>query len=90
MSRPLFIPLKAEYYQAFLYATKSTEYRLFGPRWNLKVCAVGRRVRLSYGYGKSRPRLHGEIVRVRRIRNTLTSIYPKGAWLCAMTIRLDG
>lgn len=59
--RPLFIPLKAEFYDAFLSGTKTTEYRRHGPGWNAKTCTVGRRVVLSKGYGKAH-RVTGTIV----------------------------
>ena len=51
--RPLFIPLKSEFYDAFIAGTKITEYRRHGPGWNAKTCPVGRRVVLSKGYGKA-------------------------------------
>lgn len=63
--KPLFIPLKAEFFDAFEAGTKDEEYRKYGPRWNEKTCPVGRKVTLSYGYGKKR-RLSGEIVKVTR------------------------
>jgi len=56
----LFVPLKTEYFRAFADGTKQTEYRIYGPRWNERVCRVGRRVVLSNGYGK-RERLTGTI-----------------------------
>ena len=59
--RPLFIPLKAEFYDAFLAGTKTTEHRRNGPRWNAKTCPVGRRVVLSKGYGKGN-RVMGTII----------------------------
>lgn len=58
--KPLFIPLKKEYFEAFERNKKDTEYRLYGPRWNEKTCTVGRAVTLSCGYGKQR-RLNGVI-----------------------------
>lgn len=58
--RPLFIPLRSEYFDAFARGEKNTEYRKHGQRWNAKTCAVGRRVVLSRGYGKQR-RLTGTI-----------------------------
>lgn len=58
--KPLFIPLKREYFEAFNNHTKHTEYRIYGPRWNERTCAVGREVVLSLGYGK-RHRLLGVI-----------------------------
>jgi len=50
--KPLFIPLKTEYFNAFKSGEKFIEYRAYGPRWNEKTCPAGRRVVLSKGYGK--------------------------------------
>ena len=50
--KPLFIPLKTEYYEAFERGDKHEEIRLYGPRWNEKTCSIGRKVILSKGYGK--------------------------------------
>ncbi len=58
--KPLFIPLKAKFFDAFERGEKDTEYRLRGPRWNAETCRIGRRVVLSRGYGKQR-RLTGVI-----------------------------
>lgn len=58
--KPLFIPLKTEYFEAFRVGTKTTEYRVYGPRWNERTCAVGRAVTLSKGYGKA-CRLQGTV-----------------------------
>jgi hypothetical protein len=52
--KPLFVPLKAEFYEAFERGIKTTEYRLHGPRWNARTCYPGRVAVLSYGYGKQR------------------------------------
>lgn len=49
----LFIPLKTEYYNAFINGEKVEELRRHGTRWNEKSCALGRDVTLSKGYGKS-------------------------------------
>lgn len=59
--KPLFIPLRACYYMQFENGTKKIEFRKYGPRWNERVCTVGRPVVLSSGYGK-RFRLNGTIV----------------------------
>lgn len=56
--KPLFIPLRREYFEAFDNGKKDTEYRLYGPRWNERTCVVGRPVILSLG--KQR-RLNGVI-----------------------------
>ena len=56
--KPLFIPLKREFFEAFERGTKKCEYRKHGKRWNRETCVPGRPVVLSLGYGKGR-RLHG-------------------------------
>jgi hypothetical protein len=50
--KPLFIPLKATYYDAFKRGDKTYEMRVYGPRWNEKTCYYRRHVVLSRGYGK--------------------------------------
>ncbi|MCK5611591.1 hypothetical protein KAR91_57500 [Candidatus Pacearchaeota archaeon] len=50
--KPLFIPLKAEYYDQFVSGRKTCELRLDGKRWNERTCHVARSVTLSRGYGK--------------------------------------
>ena len=59
--KPLFIPLKGEYYDAFADGSKTWEYRPYGPRWNERTCSMGREVVLSRGYGKAH-RLRGKVV----------------------------
>ena len=58
--KPLFIPLKKHFYFAFWTGAKTTEYRLYSPRWCERTCFIGRPVTLSLGYGKSH-RLPGVI-----------------------------
>ena len=58
--KPLFIPLKTEFFEAFERGEKTTEYRMAGPRWNAKTCRVGRKVTLSHGYSPKR-RLYGTV-----------------------------
>ncbi len=58
--KPLFIPLKAEFFDQFSRGQKDTEYRPFGPRWNERTCPPGREVVLSRGYGKAH-RLRGTV-----------------------------
>lgn len=55
-NKPLFIPLKTEYYEAFVSGEKDTEYRKYGPGWNERTCRVGRSVVISKGYGKQNRR----------------------------------
>lgn len=59
-TKPLFIPLRREYFEEFRDGSKDTEYRLHGARWNERTCRVGRPVVLSLGYGK-RHRLTGTV-----------------------------
>jgi hypothetical protein len=61
MEKPLFIPLKREYFEAFKVGQKHEEFRPEGPRWNARTCRIGRPVVLSLGYGK-RERLAGRVV----------------------------
>ncbi len=58
--KPLFIPMKAEYFWDFNDGSKTNEYRLDGPRWNAHTCSPGRAVTLSLGYGKEK-RLRGRV-----------------------------
>lgn len=58
--KPLFIPLKKEYFLDFKDGWKDEEFRLYGHRWNEKTCFPGRPVVLSLGYGKLR-RLRGKV-----------------------------
>ena len=78
MTQPksLFIPLKTLYYEQFAAGAKTIEYRKYGPRWNERVCKVGRPVTLSKGYGK-RHRLNGVITAFCKSRGISTSM----AWI---------
>lgn len=58
--KPLFIPLRKEYFEEFESGKKDTEYRLYGAHWNERTCTAGRPVILSCGYSKKR-RLSGVI-----------------------------
>lgn len=59
--KPLFIPLKTEWFRAFACGKKTEEFRPLGPRWNPEQCTIGRAVTLSKGYGQWE-RLAGIIV----------------------------
>ena len=60
MEKPLFIPLKTKWFDAFVSGQKADELRAYGPRWNERTCRVGRAVTLSRGYGKQQ-RLGGHV-----------------------------
>lgn len=53
-TKPLFIPLKREWFEAFERGEKTVEYRAFGPGWNSTTCRPGRAVVLSFGYSGRR------------------------------------
>ena len=75
--RPLFIPLKKEYFQAFKSGNKTEELRVYGPGWNEKTCLIGREVVLSKGYGKHE-RLKGRIWKFKKQHgSTFGSSYKK-------------
>lgn len=85
--KPLFVPLKTEWFRAFERGEKTTEYRLYGPRWNESTCVPGRVVTLSHGY--SGRRIRAEVLALRKVRNrSRTGIYPHGAMLAAIDLRL--
>lgn len=52
--KPLFVPLKTEYFRAFERGEKQEEYRVHGPRWNRTTCTPGRPAVLSHGYSGAR------------------------------------
>ncbi len=68
--KPLFIPLKTVYYEAFVNGDKTEELRKYGPRWNEKTCFPGRDVTLSKGYGKQH-RTSGKIWKFKKQHGTL-------------------
>ena len=95
--KPLFIPLKTKYYEAFEQGRKDEEYRLYGSRWNEKTCYIGRAVTLSKGYGKQN-RLKGTITGFQRLsgehlkpqtQQSLQSLYPGKNDFAAIEIRLE-
>ena len=94
--KPLFIPLKREYFEAFRAATKTDEFRPHGAWWNSRTCWVGRPVVLSLGYGKAH-RLTGTITSFRTSQEPTTTeawraCYGEkhpGAWAACIGIQLD-
>lgn len=65
--KALFIPLTSEHYESFKSGIKAHELRKYGPRWNERVCCIGRFVTLSKGYGKSN-RLAGVVTSFAKIK----------------------
>jgi len=78
--KPLFIPLKTEFFEAFANGTKDTEYRRYGPRWNERTCAIGREVVLSHGYGKKR-RLSAVVVAHEAVYAAFLPVDVLSAWV---------
>lgn len=74
----MFIPLKKKYFEQFATGEKTEEFRLYGKRWNERVCVPGRDVVLSCGY--SGARLDGTIsaFNVRRAADVpvMREVYP--------------
>lgn len=92
--RPLFIPLRREWFDQFEDGRKDTEYRVHGPGWNERTCRVGRRVTLSCGYGKHRTRLTGtitqfEVLPAAQAHPAFREIYPTAPEAAAIRIRVD-
>jgi hypothetical protein len=67
--KPLFIPLKSEFFDAFACGDKTDELRLYGLRWNERTCTLGRSVLLSRGYGRKH-RLFGRVRAFKRQHGT--------------------
>lgn len=78
--KPLFIPLKTEYYRSFENGTKTHEYRRYSNRWDEVSCRIGRLVVLALGY--SGPgRLRGKVSSFRQLRYSDLSCANQAAWL---------
>lgn len=95
--RPLFIPLKKEYFEAFERGEKNTEYRLESSiekptRWSSRTCWWGREVILSCGYGKAR-RIRGVITSTLQWRNCrqpdFVKIYGPGKTARVILLTID-
>ncbi len=80
--RPLFVPLKRQWFEAYRDGTKTVEYRLYGPRWNERSCTPGRPVILSLGY--SGARIKARIKRFRVVTNPGIDLYPQDAQIAAI------
>jgi hypothetical protein len=91
-TRPLFVPLRTEWFAAFRSGSKRVEWRAYGPRWNRQVAHRGRDITLSHGY--SGARLHGTVVRTRRVSANhapagARALYPDATHFCAIHVVLD-
>lgn len=87
--KPLFVPLKSEYFEAFVSGSKRDELRRYGPRWNERTCRVGRPVVLSKGYGKTH-RIGGHIWKFKKQHgSTFGSTYRAAIERCFGTLDID-
>lgn len=87
--KPLFIPLRTEWFRQFEAGQKKTEYRAYGPRWNERTCRVGRKASVSHGY--SGKRLPMKVVGFKKIRWALApiaacEIYPNSDFIAAIEL----
>lgn len=68
--KPLFIPLRTEYFEAFADGSITEELRLYGPRWNENTSVIGREVVISKDYGKY-ARMTGVVIKFKKQHRTL-------------------
>lgn len=91
MEKPLFIPLRREWFDKIDRGEKTIEYRAYGPRWNERTCQIGRAVVVSLGYGKQR-RLSKVISSFTPLNwaeapEEVQAIYPDAAFIAAIGLR---
>ncbi len=86
--RPLFVPLKAQWFHAFASGEKTAEWRRYGPHWNEKHCRPGRRVALALGY--TRTRIEGIITSfdVRPAEGPAAELYGAGTPCAVIGVQL--
>lgn len=90
--KPLFIPLRTEWFRRFEDGSKRTEYRAYGPRWNERTCRVGRAATISHGY--SGKRLHGHVNRFAKVERAFApdaakAIYPNADYIAAIGLSIE-
>lgn len=90
VEKPLFVPLRTEWFRKFKAGLKTVEYRRYGPGWNEGTCRVGRSIVLSHGY--SGERIEAVIVGFRRVNagkpKAAAELYGKDATLAAITVQI--
>jgi hypothetical protein len=87
IDKPLFIPLKTEWFRKFEDGSKNVEYRAYGPRWNERTCRRGRSATLSHGY--SGARLSRTVIDFEKLPRSMAPesaliIYPKAEFIAAI------
>jgi hypothetical protein len=91
-TKPVFVPLKREWFEAFARGEKRIEWRAYGARWNCDAIAAGRAIVLSLGY--SGARLHGLVVDVERVAradapDAARQLFPNVEHFCAIHVALE-
>lgn len=85
--KPLFVPLKTEWFRGFESGRKETEYRAYGPRWNEATCRVGRKATISHGYsGKRLQRVIAafEVIEWAKAPAVARMIYPDATFIAVI------
>jgi hypothetical protein len=88
--KPLFIPLRTQWFREFEAGTKDIEYRAYGPRWNERTCRIGREATISHGYSGKRlqRRVTGfTVIDFAYAPEAARSIYPDAAYIAAIELR---
>lgn len=88
--KPLFIPLRTEWFRKFEDGSKTAEYRAYGPRWNERTCYRGRKAVLSHGYSGARlERVVMDFEKLPRsmVPDAALAIYPKAEFIAAIWLR---
>lgn len=84
-TKPLWVPLKAKYFDAFEAGSKTIEYRLYGAQWTEKHIYPGRPAVLGRGY--SGRRLRAEVIKL-EVRVMSTETYGPNRRLALIHLRL--
>lgn len=84
-ARPLFVPLRREWFDSFRAGTKAEEVRRVSPQFNGRRVWPGRPVILSLGYS-GRQRMHGIVGQVRETIACGSPIYPDGTACIAFEV----
>jgi len=88
--KPLFVPLRREWFEAFQRREKFEEWRRYGKQWNERVCWIGRPVQLSLGYRSVR--LLGTVVSFRTAparRPGAGDLYGEGTICAVFGVKID-
>ncbi|MGA8094767.1 MAG: hypothetical protein WB823_10945, partial [Steroidobacteraceae bacterium] len=85
--KPLWIPLKTEYFLAFERGEKTVEYRLYGGPWTERTIVPGRPAVLGHGY--SGRRLSATVTKLEK-HVMDTQIYGTGKLIACIHLQVHG